>query len=64
MIFIAKTKNYLTPADERPQMTIENGSVFPNKTNTPGDSVNEHKALEEANMIITGDEIRQQNENL
>ncbi|MEH7093263.1 hypothetical protein [Neobacillus vireti] len=61
---MAKKKDYLTPADERPQMTLENGSVFPNKINAPGDSVNEHKALEEANIVITGDEIRQQNENL
>lgn len=64
MILMAKKKDYLTPADEQPLVTIDNGSVFPNKKNTPGDSVNEHKALEEANMIITGDEIRQQNENL
>ncbi|WP_430539977.1 hypothetical protein [Neobacillus drentensis] len=61
---MAKKKDFLTAADERPQMTLENGSVFPNKKNIPGDSVNGHKELEEANMIITGDEIRQQNENL
>jgi hypothetical protein len=30
----------------------------------PGDSVNEHKFLEEANMIIAEGEIGQQNENL
>ena len=50
MILLAKKKDYLTPADEQPEMTIENGSVFPNKKNTPGDSVNEHKVLEEANI--------------
>lgn len=30
----------------------------------PGDSVNEHKNLEIANEFISGDEIKQQNENL
>ncbi|MDR4948210.1 hypothetical protein [Neobacillus cucumis] len=60
---MAEKKDYLTPADEQ-QMTINNGAVFPNKKNVPGDSVNKHKIIEEANTIITGDEIRQQNENL
>jgi hypothetical protein len=60
----AKKGDYLTPAAEEQQMTINNGSVFPNKKNVAGDSVNEHKLLEEANVIISGDEIRQQNENL
>ena len=61
---MVEKKDYLTPADEQPQMTINNGAVFPNKKNIPGDSVNKHKMIEEANTIITGDEIRQQNENL
>ncbi len=60
----AKEEDYLTPADREQQMTINNGSVFPNKKNVAGDSVNEHKFLEEANIIISGDEIHQQNENL
>jgi hypothetical protein len=60
----AKEEDYLTPADKEQQMTINNGSVFPNKKNVAGDSVNEHKFLEEANIIISGDEIHQQNENL
>ena len=45
-------------------MTLENGSRFPNLKNIVGNSVDEHKELEEANITITGDEIRQQNENL
>jgi len=63
---MAKTKNkdYLTTAPKESQLTIQNGSVFPNLKNIPGDSVDEHEFLEEANTIITGDEIRQQNENL
>lgn len=37
---------------------------IPNLKNIRGDSVNEYKELEEANILITGDEIKQQNENL
>lgn len=59
-----KKENYLTTAPKKEQVSIENGSIFPNLKNVPGDSVNEHKELEEANIIITGDEIKQQNENL
>ncbi|MFZ7944404.1 MULTISPECIES: hypothetical protein [Bacillaceae] len=61
---MAKKEDYLTPAAKESQMTIENGSNFPNKKNISGNSVDEHKYLEEANTIISGDEIRQQNENL
>jgi len=61
---MAKKKDYLTPAAKETQITINNGAVFPNKKNVAGDSVNEHKLLEEANSILAGDEIRQQNENL
>lgn len=61
---MAKKKDYLTTAPKETQLTINNGSVFPILKNVPGDSVDEHKFLEEANTIITGDEIRQQNENL
>jgi hypothetical protein len=64
LINIAKSKDYLTTAPKKSQMTINNGSIFPNNKNVAGDSVDEHKFLEEANIIITGDEIRQQNENL
>lgn len=60
----AKKEDYLTTAPTEPQMTINNGAIFPNQKNVPGDSVDEHKRLEEANTLITGDEIRQQNENL
>jgi hypothetical protein len=60
----AKKDDYLTTAPKEAQMTINNGGIFPNQKNIPGDSVDEHERLEEANTIITGDEIRQQNENL
>nr|WP_042355436.1 hypothetical protein [Bacillus rubiinfantis] len=61
---MAKKKDYLTTAPGNQQFTVQTGAVYPNLKNIPGESVNEHEYLEEANTIITGDEIRQQNENL
>jgi hypothetical protein len=61
---VAKKEDFLTTAPKKEQMTIENGSIFPNLKNVAGNSVNEHKELVEANTIVTGDEIKQQNENL
>jgi len=60
----AKTEDYLTNAPKETQFTINNGSIFPNLKSSSGDSVDEHMELIEANTLITGDEIRQQNENL
>jgi hypothetical protein len=60
----AKKEDYLTPASKSEQFTIHNGAIYPNEKNIPGDSVNEHKFLEEANMMIAEGEIGQQNENL
>jgi hypothetical protein len=57
-------KNYLTNAPVNDQVGVQTGDIFPNSKNIPGDSVNKHKELELANTIITGDEIKQQNENL
>jgi hypothetical protein len=62
--FMAKKEDYLTNAPKKAQVTIINGSIFPNQKNVPGDSVDQHEYLKEANTIISGDEIRQQNENL
>lgn len=61
---MADKKDFLTTAPKQEQMTLENGSRFPNLKNIVGNSVDGHKELEEANITITGDEIRQQNENL
>lgn len=61
---MVKKEDYLTTAPKKQQITINNGAVFPNLKNVPGDSVDEHEFLEEANTLITGEEIRQQNENL
>nr|WP_106779483.1 hypothetical protein [Lysinibacillus timonensis] len=58
-----KKEEYLTTAPKEEKITIENGSRFPNLRNVSGNSVGGHKELEEANIVVTGDEIRQQNEN-
>ncbi|MDQ6599245.1 hypothetical protein E2K98_22025 [Bacillus salipaludis] len=60
----AKKEDYLSNAPKQEQVTIENGSIFPNLKNVAGDSVDRHMELTEANIVITGDEIKQQNENL
>jgi hypothetical protein len=36
----------------------------PNQRFVPGGSVDEHRDIEAGNIILTGDEIKQQNENL
>ncbi|WP_170169160.1 hypothetical protein [Mesobacillus subterraneus] len=36
----------------------------PNQRYVPGESVDEHRDFEAGNIILTGDEIKQQNENL
>ena len=59
-----KQDDFNTKAPKKEKITIENGSTYPNGNHIPGDSVDKHKALEEANIILTGDEIKQQNENL
>ncbi|WP_066061622.1 hypothetical protein [Neobacillus soli] len=63
MILVTK-EEYLTTAPKEPVITINSGGFFPNKKSRAGDSVDMHQYLEEANTIISGDEIRQQNENL
>lgn len=40
------------------------GGMSPNASKIPGDSIDEHREIETANIMLTGDEIRQQNENL
>ncbi|MDG5788014.1 hypothetical protein QA612_10985 [Evansella sp. AB-P1] len=57
----------LTNAPEDEEYTIRTNTSFinPLKTNQyyPGDSVDQHKELEENNRDIAREEIRQQNEN-
>ncbi|WP_409270298.1 hypothetical protein V1499_12790 [Neobacillus sp. SCS-31] len=59
-----KNTKYTAPAIKKPSFTVETGDTFPNPESIPGDSVDEHKQIEEANALLRGDEIRQQNENL
>ncbi|MEL4024793.1 hypothetical protein [Lysinibacillus endophyticus] len=56
-----KDDKYLTTAPKKKQITVENEM---NVRSILENSVNKHKKLEEANIAITGDEIKQQNENL
>lgn len=59
------TDESITHAPKQPKITINTAiSNIDQKRYFPGDSVVGHKQLEEANAIITGDEIKQQNENL
>ncbi|MEH7113667.1 hypothetical protein V7124_14930 [Neobacillus niacini] len=46
------------------KQTSIHGGVYPSQKYVPGDSVDNHKDLEDANIMLTGDEILQQNENL
>jgi hypothetical protein len=55
---------YLTNSPAREQVSVQSSEALTNSKNIPGDSVAEHKELELANAILTGDEIKQQNENL
>lgn len=55
---------YLTNSPARTQVSIQSSESIPNSKNIPGDSVESHKELELANAILSGDEIKQQNENL
>lgn len=59
-----KLDKYLTNAPQKIQLTIANGGNIPNKKPIPGDSVDEYEFQKEANIVISGDEIHQQNENL
>ncbi|MCM3714866.1 hypothetical protein [Halalkalibacter oceani] len=58
------TEQYGNSADAKEQVTIQTDDSLPNRKNIPGDSVDAHKELEKANAAITGEEIKQQNENL
>jgi hypothetical protein len=61
---MTKKDEYLTNSPAREQVSIQSSEAISNSRNVPGDSVEGHKELELANAILTGDEIKQQNENL
>ena len=48
----------------QPEFTNQTDKGFTNIKNIPGDSVEEHRNIEFANVIFSGEEIKQQNENL
>ncbi|MHC0035621.1 hypothetical protein [Pseudoneobacillus sp. C159] len=59
-----KQNKYLTNSPKREAVTVQSGEAVAISKNIPGDSVDAHKELELANAILTGEEIKQQNENL
>ncbi len=52
-----------TTSSNKKQTSIQ-GGIYPSQKYVPGDSVDEHKDFEDATIMLAGDEIRQQNENL
>jgi hypothetical protein len=58
-----REEKFLTNAPVNREFTIQMDAI-PNNKNIPGDSVDGHKSLEVANMMISEKEIGQQNENL
>jgi hypothetical protein len=61
---MSRKDQYLTNSPAQEQVSIQSSEAIPISKNIPGDSVDAHKELELANAILTGDEIKQQNENL
>ncbi|MBO8155051.1 MAG: hypothetical protein H0Z32_01205 [Bacillaceae bacterium] len=60
-----KYKEMKTNAPAEPEYNVQATGIFSDRRKTyPGDSVKDHKDLEAANEQLTGDEIKQQNENL
>ncbi|MCU9614484.1 hypothetical protein OEV98_13140 [Caldibacillus lycopersici] len=62
-----KTKQLLTdtPQEEKVSVSTEMNSRYPLQAQHyyPGDSVNEHKNIEEANIMLSEGEVGQQREN-
>lgn len=52
-----------TTSTNKKQTSIQ-GGIYPSQKYVPGESVDEHKDIEDATIMLAGDEIRQQNENL
>ncbi|SDL88646.1 hypothetical protein [Bacillus sp. OK048] len=52
-----------TTSSDKKQTSIQ-GGVYPSQKYVPGGSVDEHKEFEDTNIMLAGDEILQQNENL
>jgi hypothetical protein len=52
------------PRDKKIDPPSSFGGISPTASKIPGESIDEHRNIETANIMLTGDEIRQQNENL
>ena len=50
--------------DSKRNQDLLKSTYTPNQRYVPGGSVDEHRDVEAGNIILTGDEIKQQNENL
>lgn len=61
---MSQMEKYSTAPSKEKTLTVRTNNVLRNKRNIPGNSVNQHYELEEANALIAEDEIGQQNENL
>lgn len=54
-----------TQAPKEPEVGIEATGAYPDVNKAfPGDSVEEHKSIEQANHALGREEIKQQNDNL
>jgi hypothetical protein len=59
-----KNEKRLDPKEKKLDPPSALGGMSPIASKIPGDSIDEHRNIETANIMLTGDEIRQQNENL
>jgi hypothetical protein len=59
-----KNEKRQEPKEKKPDPPSSFGGISPSASEIPGESIDEHRNIETANIMLTGDEIRQQNENL
>lgn len=57
-------QHFSAASSAREQNSAEIDDAPPNQIDIEGDSVDKLRNLEEANIMLSGDEIKQQNENL
>jgi hypothetical protein len=50
--------------EKKPAPPSSFGGMSPSASEIPGESIDEHRNIETANIMLTGEEIKQQNENL
>lgn len=59
-----KLEEFSLATSKKETLRVRTNNVLRTKRNIPGNSVDQHYELEEANTVIAEDEIGQQNENL